>query len=271
MLHRSEEYIIITPEANKVKRGKRIKIIIISAVCLCAAGLLAYGFISGNLSKGNLPEYSVSAAKERNSMLKGKTVIFLGSSVTYGSASGGNSFVEFLEKCDGIVPVKEAVSGTTLIDNGEKSYVARMKTLPKDIRADAFVCQLSTNDASQKLPLGVVSHGKELGDFDTSTVAGAIEYIIVYARETWNCPVIFYTGTKYDSPEYAAMVKRLGELREKWDIEIIDLWNDGEMNSVSPEDYELYMANPIHPTLAGYGKWWLPKFEEKLEEVLNEK
>ena len=33
-----------------------------------------------------------------------------------------------------------------------------------------------------------------------------MEYIIVYAKQTWNCPVIFYTGTKYDSKQYQQMV-----------------------------------------------------------------
>ena len=35
------------------------------------------------------------------------------------------------------------------------------------------------------------------------TVAGSIEFIIAYAKEKWNCPVAFYTGTRYDSEAYA--------------------------------------------------------------------
>ena len=68
--------------------------------------------------------------------LFGKTVIFLGSSVTYGSASGGISFADFLQKEDGIVSVKEAVSGTTLVDGDNTSYIARMKTIDKNLKAD---------------------------------------------------------------------------------------------------------------------------------------
>jgi len=41
---------------------------------------------------------------------------------------------------------------------------------------------------------------------------------------------------------------------------VIDLWNNEEMNSVSQEDYKLYMFDKIHPTQAGYLKWWTPKF-----------
>ena len=46
--------------------------------------------------------------------LKDKTVLFLGSSVTYGSASGGVSFADLMVKECGIKMIKEAVSGTTL-------------------------------------------------------------------------------------------------------------------------------------------------------------
>ncbi|MCQ2462132.1 MAG: GDSL-type esterase/lipase family protein [Clostridia bacterium] len=197
-----------------------------------------------------------------------KKIIFLGSSVTFGAASNGISFVELLAQKDGIIPIKEAVSGTTLVDNGKSSYISRMKTIDKSIDADAFVCQLSTNDATLKMPVGEVSPSFEIEDFDTSTVAGAIEYIIAYAKQTWGCPVIFYTGTRYDSEQYAALVKLLLNIKEKWNIGVIDLWNN-EMNNISPSLYKKYMADGIHPTRAGYEQWWLPEFEKYLCELFG--
>lgn len=32
--------------------------------------------------------------------------------------------------------------------------------------------------------------------------------------------------------------------------------------------YDVFMADAIHPTKAGYRDWWLPKFYEVLSEVL---
>lgn len=106
--------------------------------------------------------------------------------------------------------------------------------------------------------------------FDTQTVAGAIEYVIAYSKETWDCPVIFYTGTKYDNEHYADMVDLLLKIQEKWGIGVIDLWNNTEMNAVSEEDYKLYMVNGIHPSRAGYLEWWTPVMEEYLIEYLGE-
>ena len=198
-----------------------------------------------------------------NNMLKGKKFIFLGSSVTYGD--NGYSFVESLKiKEDIVILKKEAVSGTTLVTLDDNSYIPRMERIDKNLNPDFFICQLSTNDASLKLPLGIISKDN---NFDQKTVAGAIEYIIYYVEKTYNKKVIFYTGTKYNSKEYNNMVKFLYELKKKWNINIIDLWNDIDMNSIDKKLYDSYMKDPIHPNKNGYDEWWTPKFIEVLNSL----
>ena len=130
-----------------------------------------------------------------------------------------------------------------------------MLHLPKDIRADAFICQLSTNDAAKNKPL--------------DKIVSAIEYITGYAGETWHCPVYFYTGTRFDNDLYAQMVDAILAMEKGGKIKVLDLWNDPDMNTVSPEDYKLYMADSIHPTKAGYLEWWTPKFIAFLNENLT--
>jgi lysophospholipase L1-like esterase len=261
-------------KTNGKKMSKKKKVIVVIAALLVLAAVApAYVYGRQAFCAGNKEAYSVANTKTLdNSALQNKTIIFLGSSVTYGSASKGESFVDYMEKRDGIIPVKEAVSGTTLVDQevwGKKSYIERMKTIDPTIQADAFVCQLSTNDATMKKELGTISDSFALKDFDTQTVAGAIEYVICYAKQTWDCPVIFYTGTQYDSEYYGQMVDLLLEIQKKWDIGVLDLWNDEEMNAVSSEDYNLYMVNGIHPSKAGYREWWTPKFEAYLTEYMG--
>lgn len=198
-----------------------------------------------------------------------KKYIFLGSSVTYGSAAGGYSFVDMLAEKNQIDCIKEAVSGTTLVDNGPDSYVQRMiHNLDKEMECEQFVCQLSTNDATQGMPLGKVSVSIKLEAFDTSTIIGAIEYIICYARTTWQCPVTFYMNTYYDNKNYQKMVAIMYQLKEKWNIGLIDLWNSREMREIEKSKYDMYMADVIHPTELGYREWWLPVFEKyfKLKE-----
>lgn len=198
-----------------------------------------------------------------------KKYIFLGSSVTYGSAAGGYSFVDMLAEKNQIDCIKEAVSGTTLVDNGPDSYVQRMiHNLDKEMECEKFVCQLSTNDAAQSMTFGAISVSTKLEAFDTSTIIGAIEYIICYARTTWQCPVTFYTNTYYDNKNYQKMVEIMYQLKEKWNIGLIDLWNSREMREIEKSKYDMYMADVIHPTELGYREWWLPVFEKyfKLKE-----
>ena len=224
----------------------------------------------GVFNKGNYGEYSLKDTESvPDSPINGKTVIFLGSSVTFGYGSLGVSFADFLEKTDGITAVKEAVSGTTLVDIKSNSYVSRMKEIDENISADAFVCQLSTNDATKEMPLGEISDSINMNDFDTQTVAGAIEYIIAYAKETWNCPVVFYTQSKYDSEHYEKMVDLLLKIQKKWNITVIDLWNNDEINSITDEQRKIYLVDNIHPTKAGYKEWWLPEFQKCLYEIIK--
>lgn len=253
-----------------MKKGIKIVAVLLAiAIVLGAGGYL--GNMLGCFEKGNNSMYSVKNSQKVESSLNGKTIIFLGSSVTYGYASKGESFVDYLAKQDGVNAIKVAKSGTTLVDDKKTSYISRMKKIDKDIKVDAFLCQLSTNDATKNKPLGNISESRDLNDFDTHTIIGAMEYIIAYAYSTWGCPVLFYTGTKYDSENYQAMVDALLELKEKWDIGVIDLWNNEALNDVSAEDYDLYMCDKIHPTKVGYREWWLPIIREGLQQAIDEK
>lgn len=218
---------------------------------------------------GNAEAYSLDKAEViDDSPLKGKKIAFLGSSVTYGASSMGVSFADYIGAENDCETVKEAVSGTTLVDEGIGSYISRLNKM-KDRDVDIFVCQLSTNDATQKKELGKVIESKNIDDFDTKTVAGAIEYIIAFASDKWDCPVVFYTNPKYESEEYQKMVDILYQIKDKWNIEVIDMWNDTNFNNISEEQRALYMADKIHPTKAGYLEWWTPVFNEKLSEVIS--
>lgn len=121
-------------------------------------------------------------------------------------------------------------------------------------------------DRREAQTAGKISESTNIDDFDTHTVAGAIEYIIAYAKNTWNCPVLFYTNPQYDSTEYEKMVRLLAEIEKKWEIGVIDMWNNESFNELSEEQYHLYMADSIHPTKAGYLKWWLPYIESEIED-----
>lgn len=220
---------------------------------LCAAGIKwgvgPFGELRQKRLECNSAAYAVEKVKElENSPLKGKNILFLGSSVTYGAASLGTSFVEYVCKRGGASFTKEAVSGTTLVNNDETSYIARLKKLDTTVRYDFFVCQLSTNDATKK--------------YELAEIRKAVTDIIDYARETWNCPIIFYTNSYYNSAEYAAMVEMIKDVEKEYHIMVFDLYTDKAFNDLTGKQRRLYMDDDIHPTRAGYLLWWTPKLEE---------
>ena len=51
-------------------------------------------------------------------------------------------------------------------------------------------------------------------------------------------------------------------MQAEYDFKILNLYKDEEMTAVSKEDYAIYMADRLHPTIVGYREWWTPKFIE---------
>lgn len=212
---------------------------------------------------GNAAKYGVVNTKTYVSPLFGKKILFLGSSVTLGFGALGESFVDYLWKKDGVIATKDAENGTTLVDEGENSYVKRFDEELKNSTEEVqmFVLQLSTNDATQNKPLGKLS---ENGKFDLHTIIGSLEYIVSTAKKKWNCPILIYTNPYFESDLYARMVDRAHEVAKKYDVDILDLFNDPDFKNQD----SLYMADPIHPTRAGYQQKWTPEFGKKLAEMI---
>lgn len=262
----------------------RIKKIGIFALIFVAAMTVSLSACGSNGSK-----YDLTTIEKNTNALTGKTIYWLGSSVTYGFRSKGLSMADYVSARNGTTCVKEAVTGTTLIDITNKqgdSYVSRMKNssnFSKETKIDAFVCQISTNDAkkcNQSL-WGTVTADNvvEMKQFDTKTTFGAIEYIISYVEATWDCPIYFYSGARFDDrgnrsysdpkgSDYEKLIEQTKAIAEKWnkiegyDVRIIDLFHDEAFNDISNASYRTYMHDPVHPYRAGYLEWWTPAFEE---------
>lgn len=197
----------------------------------------------------------------KDSPIEGKTILYLGSSVTYGYKNDGISFVEYIAKRNKTPYIKETVSGTTLTD-GENSYIERLLKVDKSSKVDFFVLQLSTNDAYCERKIGKLSSSFDIKDFDTSTIYGAIEYIIAYVRSIWGCPIIIYTNPYYSNLHYHKMVDMMEIVKDKWNVIIVDMYHDKNFESLNKEN--TYMDDPIHPNAKGYLLYMTPLIEMAL-------
>lgn len=87
-----------------------------------------------------------------NSPISGKRLCFLGSSVTAGDSSFGVSFMDYIAKRNNCICMKEAVGGTTLVEENESSYISRMKNnINSKEWFDAFICQFSTENEKREI------------------------------------------------------------------------------------------------------------------------
>jgi len=205
--------------------------------------------------------------------LAGKNIVFLGSSLTYGD--GGYSMCEYLEENNNALITKWAVSSTWLINREDgTSYVERLaKNVDTIDKCDFLICQLSTNGSG--IPIGAVSDSYLSEDFDTKTIIGAVEYVIAKSKETWGCPVAFYTVAYHERSEYASWISALYKVQQKWNkgrtyFGVIDLFNDEEFNDITDEQRKSYFkADGVHVTKKAYEEWWGPRFAEFLLDYYN--
>ncbi len=232
----------------------------------------------GNNDKFNPDTLTTKA----DSPLQGKTILFLGSSVTQGYAAKNISFVDYIEKLDGANVIKEVMGATTVANANvgygvaENSYNPRLRKYDRSTPVDAVVIQLSSNDSTAGMPLGEISDSFDIDDIDDTTFAGGMESLIAYARQEWDCPIIIYSNPEfrvkswYNAQAYKAMVDKCQEVVDKWGVDYLNMWDDPAVKAVSLKDYNFWMSDVVHPTKAGYLQWWTPMFEEHLYSLLAE-
>ena len=221
-----------------------------------------------------LPENQTQLA---NSPLKGKTILSVGSSVSYGNGSGGVSFEDYLEAIDGatVIAVDEGATTIAKRDGLDSSFLERLQRAEDPSwKIDAVILQVSTNDASNNAGLGELTDSYDRNTFDLYTTGGGLEYLISYISEKYDAPILIYcsapfkTGPIYNAELYDDMVQRVKEIVAKWDkkteIVFLNQWEDESMRSVSQEEIVHYMSDPVHPAMAGYLEWWLPGFQKAL-------
>lgn len=111
-----------------------------------------------------------------------------------------------------------------------------LKNFDKNAKIDHLIVQLSTNDVTQNKRVGKIASNKNMEDFDTTTVLGAIEFIIAYAQKTWGCEVTFYTNPDFNNAAYESLIDDLYEIQKKWGIGVIDFYNYKDMDALDRGD-----------------------------------
>ena len=283
---------VSTEAVKKAATKKTVKKSILSVVSValvlviiftcCALGVHLGN--SGMINPGNDDIYNPeNLTPLENSPLKGKTILFLGSSVTLGYAAENISFVDYLARLDGVNAIKEVYSGTTVTTLDENCYLPRLMKYDASTAVDAIVVQLSSNDSTLLGDdYGELSDSFDIEDFDTSTYIGSMESIIAYCKQTWgeNIPIVIYANSKfrpqhkyesalYKLDGYYDMVLITEKIAEKWGVTFMNMWDDEEMLKTTDAELKVYFADCVHCTKKGYLEYWTPQFEKTLYQLFE--
>lgn len=253
---------------DKATKNKVIKFVSIAlALALVFVGIfLINGKQTGSISKGNNDEYNVEQLKKNeDSVMQGDPYVFLGSDFTFGAKSDGQSFVDYLEAVDGIKCKKYGGEGYKLNGKGEKTLAYSFsKAVEENTNPKVVFCEVPACNAKGRQNNGELSSSYYIGDYDTTTLYGAMEYLCASADLNWGCKVVFITCPTNDEKKYDPLVEATNAVAEKWNTKVINFYNNDEI-SFDKSERKLYMVDNSSPTKAGYNKVYAPKVEEFMQ------
>ena len=201
--------------------------------------------------------------------LKGKTIAFLGDSITegVGSSAPDKVYHQLLKNKYGLkAALNFGVSGTRLAKQTEPSdpisfdedFVKRAKTIPDDI--DAVIVFGGTNDYGHgDAPFGAP------GDKTNDTFCGACYALMSYLLDRFgDRPIIFMTPLhradegwpmaedgkdKRCLREYVAVIRQTAEL---FAVPVLDLYSESGMQPMIESNNRSFFVDGLHPNDAGH-------------------
>lgn len=202
------------------------------------------------------------------SQTKGKSIIFMGDSVTYGYSSTpvGYSWANYIkDNYDLKSTTNVGMSGWTISYGKYNSIVSKIKDY-KDNKYDYVILQGGTNDISYGVPLGTYDIDDYSGNYDNKTFLGGLENYIYTTKTTWPDAKIGYIimyetpnsneSRRVLSPKYYNEMKKV---LDKWNIPYLDLYFGSTPDGIKYSDLlvvkgKKYVSDGLHLNRDGYNK-----------------
>lgn len=222
-------------------------------------------------------DVDASIPKHENSVLKGKTALFIGDSINAGSydvmsPTAGRAIAGRIATSTGLKITNKSVGGATLIQNSEKSWIVDQLNSQKGQKFDLIVIFGGVNDVRRNTPPGTVptTPSNRVNSF-----AGGLQYLISVAQENHpNAEIVYiscfplpghHVGSADDMTEYAAIA---GDVCEERGIHFLDLYNHEELVAKLRPKTVRYLPDLLHPTSEGYDLI-TPYIQAELERIMG--
>jgi len=205
---------------------------------------------------------------ESTSPLKGKTMLFMGDSISYGSGDGvspfrtGRAWAGRIADWTGAITTNASVGGAKVsYQRGDDNWVYSQYIPHQNTKFDIIVMHGGVNDARHNRPIGALSEGKDEATLKKNqpNYAGGLEWIFYNVSKTNPDAKLFFianhrldghsTGHAKDMSAYFDIAKAACE---KWGIIFIDLYNNKELNDKLETTTTKYLPDTLHLNAAGY-------------------
>ena len=205
---------------------------------------------------------------ESTSPLKGKTMLFMGDSISYGSGDGvspfrtGRAWAGRIADWTGAIITNASVGGAKVsYQRGDDNWVYSQYIPHQNTKFDIIVMHGGVNDARHNRTIGALSEGKDEATLKKNqpTYAGGLEWIFYNVSKTNPDAKLFFianhrldghsTGHAKDMSAYFDIAKAACE---KWGIIFIDLYNNKELNDKLETTTTKYLPDTLHLNAAGY-------------------
>jgi hypothetical protein len=234
-------------ERHAVFRDAKTKII--DYIAANKVQIIARSFEAEGNGKSYLP-------KRRPSPLKGKRILFLGSSIFSGEESRGISLPDYLDKTTGSSSKTLLLQGGDLFAERNDSYLRAIQHCSSHETYDALIVAFTGWDYLASLPF-LPGKGKR------KSLKEVLEILVEKAAELYACPVYFLSWPFPENEAYLQQVLFLRAWAKDASVSLIDGFL-GESQALTKEKRSLYFAPYFHATLAGYRDFYLPKIEQAL-------
>ena len=204
-----------------------------------------------------------SADTSNKSILSDKTALFVGDSITYGWDNAGGEhggWVTRIAKLCGMKCVNAGVQGARISHTrfDKEPIVKQLSSSSGDY--DMIVMHGGVNDARADIPMGkMIEEGDT--DYRIRSFGGGLEDLFSTAKTLYPDAELFYItnfhlegdqakqGYTADMGEYFALAE---QICEKWDVTVIDLYNNTALNEKLECTTTKYLYDMLHPNAAGY-------------------
>ena len=201
----------------------------------------------------------------------GKNVTFVGDSITAGTNCDGKTYWELLQENLELGSVEtmaipgSCISATSDYGNEYEPLINRFNDVPE---SDLITIFMGTNDYGHDTPLGTID------DITDVSFYGALNVIVPALQEKYpEAKIVFITPLHrygfginsatgethtFDSvsngagPTLEDYVNAIKAVCEKYNVSVIDLFNELELDPSAEETREYYMQDGLHPNAAGH-------------------